>query len=107
MIGDGTYLMSPTELVTAVQEGLKLTVVVLDNGGYQSINRLALGNTGASAGNEFRRAAPTGAARRRARRGRLRGQRAQHGLRGGAWRDTPDELRDALRGRARRLARRP
>jgi 3D-(3,5/4)-trihydroxycyclohexane-1,2-dione acylhydrolase (decyclizing) len=55
VIGDGTYLMSPTELVTAVQEDLKLTVVVLDNGGYQSINRLALGYTGAGAGNEFRR----------------------------------------------------
>jgi 3D-(3,5/4)-trihydroxycyclohexane-1,2-dione acylhydrolase (decyclizing) len=54
VIGDGTYLMNPTELVTSVQEGLKLTVVVLDNGGYQSINALALGNTGASAGNEFR-----------------------------------------------------
>jgi 3D-(3,5/4)-trihydroxycyclohexane-1,2-dione acylhydrolase (decyclizing) len=55
VIGDGTYLMSPTELATAVQEDLKLTVVVLDNGGYQSINRLALGYTGAGAGNEFRR----------------------------------------------------
>jgi 3D-(3,5/4)-trihydroxycyclohexane-1,2-dione acylhydrolase (decyclizing) len=55
VIGDGTYLMNPTELVTAVQEDLKLTVVVLDNGGYGSINALALGNTGASAGNEFRR----------------------------------------------------
>jgi 3D-(3,5/4)-trihydroxycyclohexane-1,2-dione acylhydrolase (decyclizing) len=54
VIGDGTYLMSPTELVTAAQEELKLTVVVLDNGGYQSINRLALGYTGAGAGNEFR-----------------------------------------------------
>jgi 3D-(3,5/4)-trihydroxycyclohexane-1,2-dione acylhydrolase (decyclizing) len=41
VIGDGTYLMSPTELVTAVEERLKLTVVVLDNGGYQSINALA------------------------------------------------------------------
>jgi 3D-(3,5/4)-trihydroxycyclohexane-1,2-dione acylhydrolase (decyclizing) len=55
VIGDGTYLMSPTELVTAVQEDLKLTVVILDNGGYQSINSLALGNAGAAAGNEFRR----------------------------------------------------
>ena len=32
-IGDGTYLMNPTELVTAVQEGLKLTVVVSENRG--------------------------------------------------------------------------
>lgn len=59
VIGDGTYLMAPTELVTAIQEDLKLTVVVLDNGGYQSINALALGNTGGAVGNEFlRRGAP-------------------------------------------------
>ena len=55
VIGDGTYLMNPTELFTAAQEGLKLTVIVLDNGGYQSINHLALENSGTSAGNEFRR----------------------------------------------------
>ena len=54
VIGDGTYLMNPSELVTAVQEGLKITVVVLDNDGYQSINRLATGNTGRPVGNEFR-----------------------------------------------------
>ncbi|MGH2866839.1 MAG: 3D-(3,5/4)-trihydroxycyclohexane-1,2-dione acylhydrolase (decyclizing) [Solirubrobacteraceae bacterium] len=53
-IGDGTYLMSPTELFTAVQEGLKITVVILDNGGYQSINHLAIGNAGVGVGNEFR-----------------------------------------------------
>jgi 3D-(3,5/4)-trihydroxycyclohexane-1,2-dione acylhydrolase (decyclizing) len=54
VIGDGTYLMNPTELVTAAQEGLKLTVLLLENGGYQSINHLAVGNLNASAGNEFR-----------------------------------------------------
>jgi 3D-(3,5/4)-trihydroxycyclohexane-1,2-dione acylhydrolase (decyclizing) len=46
VIGDGTYLMSPTELVTAVGERLALTVVVLDNGGYRSIEALGLANTG-------------------------------------------------------------
>jgi 3D-(3,5/4)-trihydroxycyclohexane-1,2-dione acylhydrolase (decyclizing) len=54
VIGDGTYLMNPTELFTSVQERLKLTVVLLDNGGYQSISRLALGKAGSTAGNEFR-----------------------------------------------------
>jgi 3D-(3,5/4)-trihydroxycyclohexane-1,2-dione acylhydrolase (decyclizing) len=39
--------------VTAVQERLKLTVVVLDNAGFRSIHALALGNAGASIGNEF------------------------------------------------------
>jgi 3D-(3,5/4)-trihydroxycyclohexane-1,2-dione acylhydrolase (decyclizing) len=55
VIGDGTYLMSPTELVTAAQEGWKVTVVVLDNGGYGSIDTLARTQTGASIGNERRR----------------------------------------------------
>jgi 3D-(3,5/4)-trihydroxycyclohexane-1,2-dione acylhydrolase (decyclizing) len=54
VIGDGTYLMGPSELVTAVQDGLKVTVVLLDNGGYQSIHGLATGSMGVSAGNEFR-----------------------------------------------------
>jgi 3D-(3,5/4)-trihydroxycyclohexane-1,2-dione acylhydrolase (decyclizing) len=53
VIGDGSYLMNPTELVTAVQERLKLTVVVLDNAGFMSIHALALGTTGGSIGNEF------------------------------------------------------
>ena len=55
VIGDGTYLMNPTELVTAAQEGLKLTVVVLDNGGFGSISGLARANTGTTVGNERRR----------------------------------------------------
>lgn len=54
VIGDGTYLMNPTELVTAAQEGLKITVILLDNHGYQSISRLAMSNTGRSVGNELR-----------------------------------------------------
>jgi 3D-(3,5/4)-trihydroxycyclohexane-1,2-dione acylhydrolase (decyclizing) len=37
MIGDGTYLMMNSEIVTAVAEGLKLTIVVIDNHGYQCI----------------------------------------------------------------------
>jgi 3D-(3,5/4)-trihydroxycyclohexane-1,2-dione acylhydrolase (decyclizing) len=54
LIGDGTYLMNPSELVTAVQESLKITVIVLVNGGYQSISRLAKAQAGGSIGNEFR-----------------------------------------------------
>jgi 3D-(3,5/4)-trihydroxycyclohexane-1,2-dione acylhydrolase (decyclizing) len=37
MIGDGTYLMMNSEIVTAVSERLKLTIVVMDNHGYQCI----------------------------------------------------------------------
>jgi len=54
LIGDGTYLMGPSELVTAVQDGLKITVVLVDNGGFQSINGLAQGKAGVSVGNELR-----------------------------------------------------
>jgi 3D-(3,5/4)-trihydroxycyclohexane-1,2-dione acylhydrolase (decyclizing) len=53
VIGDGTYLMAPSELVTAVQERLKVTVIVLVNGGYRSIESLQLGTVGRSFGNEF------------------------------------------------------
>jgi 3D-(3,5/4)-trihydroxycyclohexane-1,2-dione acylhydrolase (decyclizing) len=54
VIGDGTFLLSPTELVTAVQEQVKLTVIVFVNHGYQSIHALQLGTVGSSFGNEFR-----------------------------------------------------
>jgi 3D-(3,5/4)-trihydroxycyclohexane-1,2-dione acylhydrolase (decyclizing) len=53
LVGDGTYLMGASELLTSVQEQWKLTVVVLDNGAYGSIDALARGKSGASIGNEF------------------------------------------------------
>jgi len=58
LIGDGTYLMNPTELMTALQEDLKITVVIAENHGYQCIRRLQLWRTGVSFGNEFRRRDP-------------------------------------------------
>ncbi|MGH2948708.1 MAG: thiamine pyrophosphate-dependent enzyme, partial [Solirubrobacteraceae bacterium] len=58
VIGDGTYLMANTELVTACQEGLKVTVLVLVNHGYQSIHGLQRASVGASFGNEFRHRRP-------------------------------------------------
>ena len=54
LIGDGTYLMNPSELVTAVQEGLKVTVIVSENHGYQVIRQLQMNRVGHSFGNEFR-----------------------------------------------------
>jgi 3D-(3,5/4)-trihydroxycyclohexane-1,2-dione acylhydrolase (decyclizing) len=53
-IGDGTFLMAPTELVTAVQEGLAVTVVISENQGYQVIHRLQMLRSGREFGNEFR-----------------------------------------------------
>ncbi|WP_030210489.1 3D-(3,5/4)-trihydroxycyclohexane-1,2-dione acylhydrolase (decyclizing) [Streptomyces bikiniensis] len=41
LVGDGTYLMNPTEIVTAVQERLPLRLVVLQNHGYASIGGLS------------------------------------------------------------------
>jgi len=60
VIGDGTYLMANTELVTAAQEGLDVTVVLLVNGGYQSIHGLQRQTTAESFGNEFRHPGPDG-----------------------------------------------
>ncbi|MBI1800691.1 MAG: 3D-(3,5/4)-trihydroxycyclohexane-1,2-dione acylhydrolase (decyclizing) [Chloroflexi bacterium] len=54
LIGDGTYLMNPMELVTAAQEKLKVTVVVADNHGFQVIRQLQMNRAGRSFGNEFR-----------------------------------------------------
>ncbi len=41
MVGDGSYLMLHTELVTAVAEGIKIIVVLLQNHGYASIGHLS------------------------------------------------------------------
>ncbi|MFW0109402.1 3D-(3,5/4)-trihydroxycyclohexane-1,2-dione acylhydrolase (decyclizing) [Rothia sp. P13129] len=41
MVGDGSYLMMNTELVTAVAEGIKLIVVLIQNHGYASIGALS------------------------------------------------------------------
>jgi 3D-(3,5/4)-trihydroxycyclohexane-1,2-dione acylhydrolase (decyclizing) len=41
MVGDGSYLMLAQEIVTSIQEGIKLNIVVLDNHGFSSINGLS------------------------------------------------------------------
>ncbi|HEU5362974.1 MAG TPA: 3D-(3,5/4)-trihydroxycyclohexane-1,2-dione acylhydrolase (decyclizing) [Gaiellaceae bacterium] len=41
LIGDGSYLMLPSEIVTSVQEGLKLVIVLVDNRGFASIGALS------------------------------------------------------------------
>ncbi len=47
-VGDGTYLMNPTEIATAVAENIKLIIVVVDNRGFGSIGGLSgsLGSAG-------------------------------------------------------------
>jgi 3D-(3,5/4)-trihydroxycyclohexane-1,2-dione acylhydrolase (decyclizing) len=48
LVGDGSYLMMAQELVTSLQEGLKLNVILVDNHGFASIGGLSrsLGNDG-------------------------------------------------------------
>jgi 3D-(3,5/4)-trihydroxycyclohexane-1,2-dione acylhydrolase (decyclizing) len=41
MCGDGSYLMMNAEIVTSIQEGYKLTIVLVDNSGFSSIGALS------------------------------------------------------------------
>jgi 3D-(3,5/4)-trihydroxycyclohexane-1,2-dione acylhydrolase (decyclizing) len=54
MVGDGSWLMMSSELVTARQEGLKLIVVLIDNGGYGSIGALSTSLGSAGFGTQLR-----------------------------------------------------
>ena len=56
MVGDGSYLMLGTEIVTAVQEGIKLIIVLVDNHGFNSIGGLSrsLGTDGFGTQYRFR-----------------------------------------------------
>lgn len=57
-VGDGTYLMNPTEILTAVQEGLKVTIIVVDNSGFGSIGGLSASLGSAGFGTRFRQRDP-------------------------------------------------
>ncbi|MEU9705700.1 3D-(3,5/4)-trihydroxycyclohexane-1,2-dione acylhydrolase (decyclizing) [Streptomyces sp. NPDC047981] len=54
LVGDGTYLMNPTEIVTAVQQRLPLKVVILQNHGYASIGGLSEAVGGERYGTAYR-----------------------------------------------------
>ena len=41
MVGDGSYLMMNAEIITSIQEGYKLTIVLVDNSGFSSIGALS------------------------------------------------------------------
>jgi 3D-(3,5/4)-trihydroxycyclohexane-1,2-dione acylhydrolase (decyclizing) len=51
MLGDGSYMMMNSEIATSVMLGAKLTIVVLDNGGFGCINRLQMATGGANFNN--------------------------------------------------------
>lgn len=54
LVGDGSYLMLHSELVTSLQERKKFTVLLFDNHGYQCIHNLQRGHGSDGFGNEFR-----------------------------------------------------
>lgn len=58
LVGDGSFLMLHSELVTAIQENCKIVIVLFDNSGYQCIHNLQRGHGSAGFGNEFRRRDP-------------------------------------------------
>jgi 3D-(3,5/4)-trihydroxycyclohexane-1,2-dione acylhydrolase (decyclizing) len=62
MVGDGSYLMMAQEIVTAIQEGIKLIIVLVDSQGFASIGSLSrsLGSGGFGTNYRFRNPA-TGA----------------------------------------------
>ena len=57
LVGDGSYLMMAQEIVTSLQEGYKLNIVLLDNHGFSSIGGLsrACGNDGMGTSYRYRR----------------------------------------------------
>ncbi len=95
-VGDGTFLLNPGELVTAVQNEIKITVVVSANGTMESICRIENAVSKAPFANVFRKrdrvtrelaAEPIG----------LDLAKVAEGLGAKAWTaTTPDELRTAL-----------
>lgn len=54
MVGDGSYLMMAQEIVTSIQEGLKLNIVLLDNHGFSSIGGLSRGCGNEGMGTNYR-----------------------------------------------------
>lgn len=59
--GDGSFLMLHSELVTSLQEGAKINVLLFDNAGFGCINNLQMGNGIGNLATEFRRRDENGA----------------------------------------------
>ena len=54
LVGDGSYLMMSQEIVTAMQEGIKINILVLDNHGFSSIGGLSRACGSGGFGTEYR-----------------------------------------------------
>jgi 3D-(3,5/4)-trihydroxycyclohexane-1,2-dione acylhydrolase (decyclizing) len=60
-VGDGTYLMAPTEIVTSVQEGVKIVIVLVNNFGFASIGGLSRAVGSEGFGTQYRYRSSSGA----------------------------------------------
>ncbi|EMF0918230.1 MULTISPECIES: 3D-(3,5/4)-trihydroxycyclohexane-1,2-dione acylhydrolase (decyclizing) [Providencia] len=58
MVGDGSYLMLHSELQTAIQENVKITILLFDNAGFGCINNLQMSQGMGSFGTENRHRNP-------------------------------------------------
>ena len=54
LVGDGSYLMMNSEIVTAVQEDQKLIIILVNNNGFGSINSLSMSLGSNGFGNQYR-----------------------------------------------------
>jgi 3D-(3,5/4)-trihydroxycyclohexane-1,2-dione acylhydrolase (decyclizing) len=61
MVGDGSFLMMSSEITTAVQEGIKLIIVVVDNKGFSSVGRVSEQVGAEGFGCHYRLRGPSGA----------------------------------------------
>ena len=55
MVGDGSYLMMNSEIVTAVQEDQKMIIILVNNHGFGSINNLSLSLGSKGFGNQYKK----------------------------------------------------
>ncbi|MGE5111111.1 MAG: 3D-(3,5/4)-trihydroxycyclohexane-1,2-dione acylhydrolase (decyclizing) [Acidobacteriaceae bacterium] len=60
-VGDGTYLMAPSEIVTSLQEGVKIVIVLVNNFGFASIGGLSSSLGSGGFGTEYRKRTESGA----------------------------------------------
>lgn len=54
ILGDGGYLMMPSEIITSLQEGYKLNIILIDNNGFASIGGLSKSIGGEGFGTRYR-----------------------------------------------------
>lgn len=59
-VGDGTYLMAPSEIVTSLQERVKIVIIIVNNFGFASIGGLSAALGSGGFGTEYRKRSGSG-----------------------------------------------